>query len=291
MNDYKGHIAEVLHYINQQIRRDWTGADSNAFNKAVSSDFLAKIACMSSRNFQLYFNLYLKETFGAYINRIRLEVALQLLTDGDFSNSEIAERIGYANDTALYNALNKKYNTTPTLYKNKVDKFKLLSTIKTVARIENFKEKTVLFLPYIGSYNNLSSSIFEEESWDKLYDYASIHKILPFDTEYWGICYDNTNITDSDKCRFYACLMVDTFIKTKLIDEIKCMVIPSAKYAVFTYIGDYGGLDAFYNIAIQNIPEGYQLSDDLILEHYVNNTQESSTESLVTELWIPIVES
>jgi len=59
-NKYKAQIDSVLHYINQQILKDWSDMASDAFNKAIQGDILAKEACMSSRNFQLYFNYILK---------------------------------------------------------------------------------------------------------------------------------------------------------------------------------------------------------------------------------------
>lgn len=196
---YKGQISAVLHYINEQIQLDWTNSDNNAFNDAMHRDILAKIACMSPRNFQLYFKSYLNETYGAYIDRIRLEYALQLFQDGDLSNAQIAERIGYANDTALYNVIKKKRNTTPSQYKLEVAKQLQPSAVRVESRLEILEEKYVLFLSYVGDYNTFSSSKFEERSWDKLYDFAQAHDVLPDHEEYWGICYDNSNITDLDK--------------------------------------------------------------------------------------------
>lgn len=290
MTNYRGQISAVQHYINEQVQQDWTNSDNNAFNAATHKDILAKIACMSPRNFQLYFKSYLNETYGAYIDRIRLEYALQLFQDGDLSNAQIAERIGYANDTALYNVIKKKRNTTPSQYKLEVAKQLQPSAVRVESRLEILEEKYVLFLSYVGDYSTFSSSKFEERSWDKLYDFAQAHDVLPDHEEYWGICYDNSNITDLDKCRFYACLAVTEHFCSKLTDEIKCMTIPSAQYAVFTYLGAYENLDKFYDQAIQNISEGYQLSDDLILEHYINSPTDVSSDKLVTELWLPITQ-
>lgn len=290
MSDYKGQLINVFHYINLQIQKDWTNTDSNAFNQAVRKEVLAEMACMSPRNFQLYFKSFFKEPFGEYIDRLRREFALQLIREGQFTHAEIAERVGYANDTALYNVFKKKYQYTPSEYKDLIsEKKKKVITDKTNCQIEILKEKTVLFLSYIGDYSSLSSSIFEEESWDKLYDFALSQNILPEDEEYWGICYDNQEITDSEKCRFYACLTVSNLIPRKVTDEIKCMTIPTSQYAVFTHIGAYDGLDHFYDTAIQNIPFEYRLSDNLILERYLNSPTDVPDSELVTELWIPIV--
>ena len=288
MSDYKGQLINVLHYINQQLQRDWTNTDSNAFNQAVHKEVLAEIACMSPRNFQLYFKSYFKESFGVYIDRLRREFALQLIKDGQFTHAEIAERVGYANDTALYNVFKKKYQYTPSEYKDLISENKKAITDTIDCRIEILKEKAVLFLSYIGDYNNFSSSIFEEDSWDKLYHFAFSQNILPEDEEYWGICYDNQDITDSEKCRFYACLTISNLIPRKITDEIKCTTIPSSLYAVFTHIGAYAGLDHFYDVAIQNIPLEYRLSDNLILERYLNSPTDTPESELVTELWMSI---
>lgn len=290
MSDYKGQLINVLHYINLQIQKDWSNTDSNAFNQAVRKEVLAEIACMSLRNFQLYFKSYFKEPFGEYIDRLRREFALQLIQKGQFTHAEIAERVGYANDTALYNIFKKKYKYTPSEYKNITSENKKVIADKINYRIEILKETPVIFLSYIGDYNNLSSSIFEEGSWDKLYDFAISQNILPEKEEYWGICYDNQEITDSEKCRFYACLTISNLISRKITDEIKCMTIPSSQYAVFTYVGAYEALDHFYDTAILNIPLEYRLSDNLILERYLNSPIDILDSELITELWIPITE-
>lgn len=288
MSDYKGQLINVLHYINQQIQKDWTNTGTNAFNQAVRKEVLAEIACMSLRNFQLYFKSYFKEPFGEYIDRLRREFALQLIQEGQFTHAEIAERVGYANDTALYNVFKKKYQYTPSEYKYLISEKKKAITDKIDCRIEILKEKAVLFLSYIGDYNSLSSSIFEEDSWNKLYHFALSQNILPTNEEYWGICYDNQEITDSEKCRFYACLTISNLIPRKITDEIKCMTIPTSQYAVFTHIGAYEGLDHFYDTAVQNIPLEYKLSDNLILERYLNSPTDTPDSELVTELWMPI---
>lgn len=288
MTNYQGRITSVLHYINQQVRKDWTGIKKDGFNQATKLETLCLIANMSKRNFQLYFKSYLNETFRVYINRIRLEYAQQFLQDQSSLNADIAERIGFANDPAFYNAFKNKYKITPSEYQAQ-SKFEYKKPMKQIeSRVEFLKAMDVIFISYIGDYDNLSGANFEEESWNKLYDYAVLEMLLPEKEDYWGICFDNTEITASNKCRFYACLRVNQQVKTKADEEIKYMNIPSSQYAIFTHNGPYEALNEFYDLAIQNIPKGYQLSDALILEHYINSPTEVSIDYLITEVWIPI---
>ena len=110
---YQGQIETILHYLNSMIQKNWTGKTADEFNRLMSIPELAKIACMSARNLQLMFKAYTSETIHQYIIRTRMEYAQQLLKDNKKSIAEIYEYIGFANQSALNNTLQKKYNLTP----------------------------------------------------------------------------------------------------------------------------------------------------------------------------------
>ena len=98
-------------------------------------------------------------------------------------------------------------------------------------KIVDLPKTPVLFLSHIGNYENDASVFFEEDSWYRLYDYAQAKNLLPQTEEYWGICYDDAEITDTEKCRFYACVTIVKPVKSRLTDEIKCMILPLHRYA------------------------------------------------------------
>lgn len=116
--DYQSHIETVIHYINMQIRHNWSLESDDAFNESTCINTLSQVACLSKRNFQLVFKSIMKESPGQYINRVRLEYGLQLLKEGRYSQKEIAERTGWTNDTAFYNAFKKRYLQSPAKYKS-----------------------------------------------------------------------------------------------------------------------------------------------------------------------------
>ena len=289
-NKYKGQITAVLHHINMMVQRDWRYSDTNAFENETTLEALAKISGMSERNLQIYFPAYTNETVGQYKNRIRLEYALQLLKEDKYTQSKIAERLGFANDTALYNIFRKKLNTTPANYKALFLTEPVIIEVRVIDyKIEDLPETPVLFLSHIGNYEDYASAVFEEDSWNRLYDYAQAKDLLPQTEEYWGICYDDTRITDTEKCRFYACLTIAKPIKSRLTDEVKCMTLPMHKYAVYTHKGSYSYLDSFYKAILLNIPQGYILNDGLILERYLNSPNDVDESELLTEVWMPIL--
>lgn len=291
-NKYKGQITAVLHHINMMVQCDWTGSDVNAFENETSIEHLSKISGICKRNLHIYFPAYINETVAQYKNRIRLEYALQLLKEGKYTQTELAERIGLANDTALYNIFRKKLNTTPANYKARFLTEPIIQNIPTVdCKIIGLPETPVLFLSYIGNYNDYASTFFEEDSWDKLYNYASTNNILPESEEYWGICYDDTGITDVGKCRFYACMTITKSIKSRLTDEVKCMILPSHRYAIYTHKGSYNKLDSFYKNIMLNIPQGYDPGSGLILERYLNSPNDTAESELLTEVLLPISKS
>ncbi len=106
-SSYQGQIETILHYLNSMIQKNWTGKTADEFNRLISIPELAKMACMSVRNLQLMFKAYTSETLHQYIIRTRMEYAQQLLKDNKKSIAEIYEYIGFANQSALNNTLQK----------------------------------------------------------------------------------------------------------------------------------------------------------------------------------------
>jgi len=291
---YQAQIDAVLHYINMMIQRNWSSEPNNEFNNMLSIDTLSDISAISSRNLYLIFRSYTHESMHQYINRLRLEYALSLLKNKTLNNIEVSEYIGFANATAFYNAFKKQFKLTPLQFQQRgfiQQEVKPLVKypFKTSYSIINIIEKPVLFIPFIGGYETFSEDIFEKESWDILYDYATKHNLLPDNIEYWGICYDNPEITSHEKCRFYACTTISSEIKLKLNSRIKSMIISAGQYAVYTHKGSYSLLDSFYNAILKNLPPQYILGEGLILERYLNSPVDTAEEELLTEVLLPIV--
>ncbi|WP_254871708.1 GyrI-like domain-containing protein [Bacteroides acidifaciens] len=275
------------------IQKNWTGKTADEFNHLLSIPELAKIACMSVRNLQLMFKAYTSETLHQYIIRTRMEYAQQLLKDKNMSITEICEYIGFANQSALNNALQKKYNLTPReLQKKLLETTHVYPSPIPLCRIVESETIPILFLSYTGDYNTCSSVAFEAYTWDYLYEYAKENSLLPNKEDYWGIAYDDTDITSSEKCRFYTCMTIQrgTGFSPSLTSQIKYMELPQSTYAVYTHQGDYALLDAFYETILKQLPQSYCLGETPILEHYLNSPTDTEVKELLTEVWIPIVQ-
>lgn len=292
LNVYQGQIVTVLQCIHALIMKNWTDEKAEAFNHAVSIRSLAQTAGMSVRNLQLMFKAYTGETVRQYIIRLRTEYARLMLKEGQQNQREISEYLGFANPSALNNVFQKHLHCTPEqtkarlLEKDTPDLFPVLPC--RVERIDGFP---VLVTSFIQDYEKCNRADFEAESWDKLYEYARQKDLLPEKEDYWGIAYDDTDITPADKCRFYACMAISkrSGYKASLTDTFKRMDIPGGMYAVYTHRGDYALLNAFYNSILKHLPFPYYIGETAILEHYLHSPAATPAIDWITEVWVPIV--
>lgn len=98
-------VKEIIDYIN------------NNFNKPISVDIIADEvqlnSCYLGRLFKQYTNLSIVD----YINQIRINNALELLTKTDMKIFEIADAVGFNNTHYFIKIFKKQMNMTPGQYR------------------------------------------------------------------------------------------------------------------------------------------------------------------------------
>ena len=106
LKPFDENIGRVISYINENLDTDLT----------IHS--ISKIANISKsvlyRNFHNYFGC----TVGQYINRKRIEKAVELLTDNNLSIEEIAIRTGFSDGSYFSKIFKKEKGLSPLKYKN-----------------------------------------------------------------------------------------------------------------------------------------------------------------------------
>ena len=273
-----GRIDTVLRIIDSDIQR---GDVSR-----LSIPALAREVGMCTRYLQLYFKAVTGEPIGHYIARLKAERALCLLKHSDMKMQDIAYAVGLQNPSALNNILRKSHGKTPQQVRACLRGMRPRPAAENLDyRIEHLRAVPVLSLSYIGSYDTYGSELFEEDSWTLLYDHAEAAGVLPETPDYWGIALDDADITDPERCRFYACISVTALPETEK-GRIKAMKIPGGRYAVYTHRGDYSLLEDFYSVVQCQLK--FRLGSGLILERYLNSPSEVSADELLTEVWFPI---
>lgn len=278
MSNYQISIDKVLTYIDAKL------------SEKPELDKLAEMAHLSKFHFHRIMRAYLDEALGTYINRLRLETAVKLLRYATQPIKEIAYQVGYDTPSAFSKGLKKMYGVSPSaIRKNKnlfvnqktagtMEDFQLVQTIKT---IKNFE---VIFQQSKGKIGDKTTA----ENWDSLFTNAIKHQVINADSKFYGINWDDPEITVEEKVRYDACISISNADKIQSSFSIK--TIFGGKYLCFLYKGDYQNLALVYNQIFREwvIKMNYSLREAPIFEQYINNKAITPVEDLLTEIFIPI---
>ena len=278
MTNYQKSIDTVLTYIDAHL------------NEKQDLDKLAEIANLSKFHFHRIMKAFLNETLGSYINRIRLETAVKLLRYSAQPINEIAYRVGYHTPSAFTKGFKKIFGVSPTyVRKNKnliIDRkpkivrndFQLVETVKSIKDIQ------VVFQQSKGKIGDHTTTV----NWETFFANAQKHQIINRESKFYGINWDDPEITPKEKVRYDACISIQN--NTNLKREFSSKTIFGGKYLCFLYKGDYQNLGLIYNHIFRDwiIKRDYNLREEPIFEQYINNIEITATEDLLTEIFIPI---
>ena len=278
MNNYQRSFDKVLTYI-----------DGNLDEKQ-NLDTLAAIANLSKFHFHKIMRAYLDETLGNYINRVRLESAIKLLRYSSQPIYEIAYQVGYETVSAFNKGFKKRYGVSPTTIRKDKNQITTLnndtnmSNFQLVKSIKNIKDIPVIFQQSKGSIGDETT----KKNWDTLFYRAQIQKVLTPESKFYGINWDDPEITPLTKIRFDACISISS--PSSLTDAFSQKTIAGGKYLSFLYKGDYQNLSLVYNQILREwvIKKDFELRDVPIFEQYINNKEITPKEDLLTEIFIPI---
>ena len=96
---------------------------SENYQRPISLSDVASQVNMTSHAFCRFFKRIARKTFVEYLNEYRVEMACRLLSESDFSISEIGFKCGYNSLSNFNNQFNRITKTNPTRYRLKVKEF------------------------------------------------------------------------------------------------------------------------------------------------------------------------
>ena len=279
---YYERINKVIAYISSHL------------DEEMDLNQLAEISCFSPFHFHRIIRAHLNESLGSYIVRTRIETAASLILYSNLQINEIALRVGYEIPSSFNKAFQKRFACPPTEFKERHTNFNqinyltmttLSENIKLKPSIKMVKTKKVIFVQSIGSYSDEGTG----KAWDKVCEFAQDKKLFGWKTEFIGISHDDPSITDSEKLRYEACIVISKDIKPE--GEIGVKEIVGGKYAVFMHKGPYENFQQTYDAIYKKwLPEsGYELNEQPCFELYLNEPKKTKPENLKTEIYIPIV--
>ena len=262
----------------------------NNLDTKIELKTLAELSHLSSFHFHRISRALLGEPIGAYISRIRLETAAKMIRYTTLSIEEVAYNVGYKTPSSLSKAFKLYFGTTPSNYrKNKQFKTKTTLTMKISLNIKKPKiavieDKNCIYYRLTGAYNSMDYGA----AWAALWKEVKTQKLFTAGIEHIGLPYDDPKITNENKIRYDACLII--YKNAVPSGDIGTKALKGGRFAIFHYQGSYANISQVYDYIFNTwlLENEYELRDDTVREKYLNNPEKTEESKLKTEFYLPI---
>ena len=276
-NSYIQSINRASHYIATHL------------DETIDVKTLARVANLSDFHFCRIFKAIKGEPPIAFIARIRIETAAQLLRYSSLTIEEIAYNIGYESPASLSKAFKNRYGISPTLYRTDKNIYIMKREVINenlalkAPKLVTLEDKSLIYVSLMGEYGSLNY----DDAYQCLWGVVKSQKLFTKEIESLCISYDDPKVTESNQQRSDVCLAIHKPAKPQ--DGVSCKTLVGGKYAMFAYQGPYENLAAVYDEAMRWLVNSeYELRDEPMFEKYLNNCQRTPAEKLKTEVYIPI---
>jgi AraC family transcriptional regulator len=287
---YVRRIMHVLVHIQKNLDRE------------MSLEELSRKAHFSQCHFHRIFRGLVGESLKEHIRRLRLERAASYLKYTEKPVIDIAFDAGYQTHEAFSRAFKLAFTHSPSEfrsnnssvtqigktgvhYKNNVQEKDIHIVIgdeKMDVEIKKIAPMHVAFVRHIGPYDEVGAA------WDKLTTYLGKEGLLGSQSQFIGICYDDPEVTASEKIRYDACITVDEqFIPT---EDIAVQTIGGGEYAVTTHFGPYDKIGQTYSKLFGQwlVQNGREFRSEPCMEFYLNDPDGTEPEDLLTDICLPL---
>lgn len=294
--DYRTRINRVFEFIDENLESD------------LSLGAISEIAFFSPFHFHRVFKFVTGETLNEYVIRRRIEKSVLDLLHKNITTTEIAHKFGFSDNSSFSRAFKKYYGISPTEFKkqnpNKFSKIRQLESkigqeypdyekyiciinnlknwIKMNAKIE-IKEMPKMDLAYVSSIGPQNL----EKSYEKLIRWATPQVLMNEQTKPVTIYHDSFKVTEHDKVRMSACLLLNKPVKTE--GEVGLTTIEAGKFIVGSFeIGLNEFEKSWTGLFVWMNENGYKKADREPFEIYYNNFNEHPERKAIVDFCIPI---
>jgi len=284
-NQHISRINDVLYFIHQDISGPLCAKD------------LANIAAYSEAHFHRIFKQVVGEPVHYYIRRTRMEFAAnQLMFDGKSSILEIATKSGFSSLSSFSRAFKSTFNMSPGQWRNHDHQYQGISLLADQEITAGYQRLSDMDIPtyklvelparqvaYVR-HQGYDRSI--ANAWQVLKAWAKVEG-RDF-TQQFGLHHSNPAWVALKKCRYVACLEVDTPILRRGV--VNSMTIPAGLHAVFKLEGKYGELLAQLSHILEHwLPtSGYKMLSTPAYVHYHKNQFLAEDETFSLDFCLPI---
>ncbi len=288
--DYPERVLRVLVHIQRNLDDD------------LPLDELAEIACFSPFHFHRIFTGMVGEPVARHIRRLKLERAANRLKHTRREVLGIALEAGYESHAAFTRAFRAAYGISPTDFRaarlpalmesasgvhydagSEPPAFSPVSPEDNTMDVEirSLEPTRVAFLRHVGPYDEVGST------WERLTDWVGRECLFGPDVRFFGMCWDDPEVTPPDRIRYDACVTVDETVEPE--GEIGLTTVEGGRFAVVLHQGPYDRLGETYAALLGRwFPRsGHSPGDPPSLELYLNDPDGTEPEELLTEIWMP----
>ncbi len=281
---YKQKLNIIIEYIH------------NNLDRKIDIKTLAELSNLSLFHFHRISRALLGEPIGAYISRARLETAAKMIRYTSLDIESIAYNVGFETPSSLSKQFKARFGISPSAYrKDKSFTIKKTESMLTLfkrdktlnikkPKILNIEDKKCIYTRLQGGYKTLDYISAYETLWQEV----KAQKLFTAGIEHLGLPYDDPQVTESDKIRYDASLI----IKKDAVPngDIGVKTLKGGKFAVFLYQGSYNFFQDVYNYIFNDwfLNSSYELREQVIREKYISNPQRVTPYKLKTEIYIPI---
>ncbi|RNC87083.1 MAG: AraC family transcriptional regulator [Winogradskyella sp.] len=262
----------------------------NHLDSKIDIKHLAELSHFSPFHFHRITRALLGEPIGAYITKTRLETAAKMLRYSTTSIEAIAYNVGFETPSSLSKAFKNHFGISPSEHRLKKQLvIKTTNSMKTKLnikkpKIQDLEDNTCLYYSMQGDYRTLDYPM----AWQKLWGEIKAQKLFTKGIQMLGLPHDDPNVTEIDKTRYDACLIIHKDAKPN--GDVGVKTLKGGKFAVFLYQGSYKYFAEVYDYMFNDwlLDTDYELRDAPVRERYISNPDRVAEEKLKTEFYIPI---
>jgi len=303
--EYRSRINRVMDYIDQNL------------DQPLDLNTIASIAHFSPFHFHRIFTFMIGETPIDYIQRLRIEkAAWKLREENPDSVTEIAYCCGFGSISLFSRTFKKHFGITPSqfartekptfsqngnlfskngqmLRKNlksdtaadndlcHVESNKLFFMEAKIV-VKEMPEMKAVYCRHMGPFHLIGQAYEKVAKWAVP---RGLYK--PGVTKTATVTHDDPSVTEIEKVRQSACIIVDEDVKTE--GEIGNLVIPGGKYAVGSFELGMGDFEKAWNSMCNWFTEsGYQQGDGSTYELYHNDYNTHPEKKHIVDICIPV---
>lgn len=251
-------------------------------------DVIAEVACLSRFHWHRIYQAMTGETAAQTVRRLRLARAAEDLAHTSRPLAQIAERAGYASQSAFTRAFAAAHGLAPAAFRIAGMHAALQQAIsEDNAMAFNIDIRTLPVRPAVGL---LHKGAFNEigEAFERLFGLLGAHGLTPHVRVPFGRYREGPDGVPVDELRSHACAFTD--IRIEPPSPLEAFDAGGGTYAVLTYKGPYSAMkpayDWLFGVWLPN--SGREPRDEHVLEINLNTPMDSPPSELLTEICLPL---